>query len=73
MKNNDFSALFYNICKIKKSIVKLDLKKLETFKGVFFSLDFPEWRLQLLWEYIWDDKTYEEVFYIFDKKNLLKK
>ena len=73
MKYEDFSALFYNICEIKQNIVKLHLKELERFKKSFFSLDFPEWRLQLLWEYIWDDKSYDEIFYIFNEKKILKK
>ena len=51
------------ICKIKKNIVKLDTEKLEEFKAEFYSnkYDFDKWKLNLLWEYIWDDKTIEEV------------
>lgn len=52
-----------HICKIKKNIVKLDTEKLEEFKKEFYSnkYSFDKWKLNLLWEYIWDDKTIEEV------------
>lgn len=73
MEYDDFSALFYNICELKKTIVKLKLEELTVAKKQFFELDFPEWRLQLLWEFIWDDKTYSEIYSIFSEKGLLKK
>lgn len=72
MEYKDFNTLFYSICKIKQNVVKLQLEQLRSFKRTFFQLDFPEWRLQLLWEYVWDDKTYEEIYYIFDKKKLIE-
>lgn len=68
----DFSALFYDICENKQNIVKLVRIEKHQFKKQFFNLNFPEWRLNLLWEYIWDDKTYEEIFHIFNEKKLLK-
>ena len=72
MEYNDFNELFYNICEIKQSIVQLQLVELTQFKREFFKLNFPEWRLQLLWEYIWNDKSYNEIYYIFTKKKLIK-
>lgn len=73
MNYTDFNTLFYNICEIKQNMVKLKLEELRTFKQQFFQMDFPEWRLRLLWEFIWDDKSYEEIYYIFSKKKLIEK
>lgn len=73
MKYDDFDTLFYNICEIKESMVKLKSSELRNIRKQFFELDFPEWRLQLLWEFIWDDKSYDEIYHIFSEKKIIKK
>ncbi len=73
MNYDDFNTLFYSICEIKQNMVKLKLNELRAFKTEFFQLDFPEWRLQLLWEFLWDDKSYEEIYHIFSEKKLIEK
>lgn len=71
MEYKDFCTFFYDICTIKQNIVKLNREQLKQFKTVFFQTDFPEWRLNLIWEFIWDDKTYDEVVYVFKEKKLM--
>lgn len=73
MKYNDFSTLFYNVCEIKEKVVRLQSEELRKFKQQFFSLNFPTSRLRLLWEFIWDDRTFEDVYFIFRKKKLIEK
>lgn len=73
MEYNNFNSLFYSICEIKKNVVKLSIEERATFKRQFFNLDFSDWCLNLLWEFIWDDKSYEEIYIIFLNKKLIKK
>lgn len=67
MYYTDFSTLFDDICKNKQNIVKLSLMELYLFKRDFYKLPFSEWKLNLLWEYVWSDKSYSEIFYILTK------
>ncbi len=73
MHYDSFSELFYSICEIKKNVVKLKTKELSLFKQQFYNLPFREWQLSLLWEFIWNDKSYDEILFIFSQKKLIKK
>lgn len=69
---NTLDELFLTICVLQKSIVKLKLEELTNFKRTFYSLSFPVWQLNLLWELIWQDRSAIEVASIFINKKLLK-
>lgn len=62
-----FKDLFLHICEIKLFVIKLELQDLVLFKKEFYSQDFKIWRLDLLWEFIFDDISYEELEYILRK------
>ena len=57
--------LAYVICQKKENMVKLSRKELKEYKTDFYSQKYREWQLDLLWEYIWGDITFEEVKNIF--------
>lgn len=71
MGYRDFKELFLHICDIKKFVVKLSIEDLKNYKLVFYNQDFPQWRLDLLWEYIWNDKEYEMLKDIFQNQRLI--
>jgi len=71
MEYTNFKQLFSRICEIKQNVVKLNSKDLVEYRRNFFRLHFQEWQLTLLWEFIWDDKPYEEVKQIFESKKLI--
>ena len=56
------------VCKTKESVVKLSSKNLKKYKTNFYSQPFKIWQLDLLWEYIWGDITFEEIKKIFKIK-----
>lgn len=53
------------VCKTKESVIKLSSKNLKKYKTNFYSQPFKIWQLDLLWEYIWGDISFEEVKKIF--------
>ena len=53
------------VCKTKESVVKLSSENLKKYKTNFYSQPFKIWQLDLLWEYIWDDISFEEIKNIF--------
>lgn len=63
----EFSVLFDNVCEIKKNVVKLKCYDLYLFKKNFYSLKIQQWKLNLIWEFFWDDITYDEIKRIFKK------
>ena len=56
------------VCKTKESVVKLSSETLKKYKTNFYSQPFKIWQLDLLWEYIWGDITFEEIKKIFKLK-----
>ena len=56
------------VCKTKESVVKLSSENLKKYKTNFYSQPFKIWQLDLLWEYIWGDITFEEIKKIFKLK-----
>lgn len=64
--------LFVTVCNFKQNIVKLKSEELANFKRTFYSLDFPKWQLNLLWEMIWGDRIGFDVICILSHKKLLK-
>lgn len=61
----NIKELAYVICQKKENVVKLSRKELKEFKTNFYSQPFIHWQLDLLWEYIWNDVTLEEIKKIF--------
>ena len=61
----NIKELAYVICQKKENMVKLSRKELKEYKTSFYSQKYREWQLDLLWEYIWGDITFEEVKKIF--------
>lgn len=57
--------LALDICQKKENMIKLSRKELKEYKTTFYSQKYREWQLDLLWEYIWGDITFEEVKKIF--------
>lgn len=53
------------VCKTKESVIKLSNENLKKYKTNFYSQPFKIWQLDLLWEYIWGDITFEEIKRIF--------
>ena len=56
------------VCKTKKSVVKLSSENLKKYKTNFYSQPFKIWQLDLIWEYIWGDISFEEIKKIFKIK-----
>ena len=56
------------VCKTKESVIKLSSKNLKEYKTNFYSQPFKIWQLDLLWEYIWGDISFEEIKKIFKLK-----
>ena len=56
------------VCKTKESVVKLSSETLKKYKTNFYSQPFKIWQLDLLWEYIWGDISFEEIKKIFKLK-----
>lgn len=71
MTNDEFSVFFYTTCENKQSIVQLPLKELRLYKRWFFNVDVPEWRLNLIWEYLWNYRTFDELVFIFKNKKII--
>ena len=53
------------ICIERDFVVKLSSKNLKKYKTNFYSQPFKNWQLDLLWEYLWGDITFEEIKKIF--------
>lgn len=49
------------ICVEKKNIQLKRGKELEQYKKWFYSQPFKTWKLDIIWEYIWNDRTLEEI------------
>lgn len=56
------------VCKTKESVIKLSSENLKKYKTNFYSQPFKIWQLDLLWEYIWGDISFEEIKKIFKLK-----
>lgn len=67
----EFPELFKDICNIKQYVIKLRGKDLQKYRNEFYLLSFPEWRLNLLWEYIWNDISYEQIKAIFENSKII--
>lgn len=56
------------ICIERDFVVKLYGENLKKYKTNFYSQPFKIWQLDLLWEYIWGDISFEEIKKIFKLK-----
>lgn len=61
----NIKELAYVICQKRENMVKLSRKELKEYKTNFYSQKYKEWQLDLLWEYIWGDISFEEIKKIF--------
>ena len=61
----NIKELAYVICQKRENVVKLSRKELKEYKTNFYSQKYRVWQLDLLWEYIWGDITFEEIEKIF--------
>ena len=73
MMYESFAELFDDIISLKQHVTSLTVYDRVLFKRDFFKLDFKEWQLSLIWEFFWDDKTYDQLYLIFLNKRLIKK
>lgn len=53
--------LALDICQNRKNVLKLSRKELKEYKATFYSQKYGVWQLDLLWEYIWGDISFEEI------------
>lgn len=53
------------ICVERDFVIKLSNENLRKYKTNFYSQPFKIWQLDLLWEYIWSDISFEEIKKIF--------
>ena len=67
-----FQDFFYEICDIKEFIVKFNYIELSIFKNYFYGSQYPKWKLDLIWEYIFDDIDYNSIVDIFLKSRAIK-
>jgi hypothetical protein len=49
------------VCKEKENVIKLNNETLKKYKNNFYSQNYKAWKLDLFWEYIWDDISLEEI------------
>ena len=61
----NIKELAYVICHKRENVVKLSRKELKEYKTNFYSQKYRVWQLDLLWEYIWGDISFEEIKKIF--------
>lgn len=66
-----FDDLFSHILQIKSFVVKLKGKELKNFKLIFYNQDFPLWRLDMLWEFIWNDIEYTTMLKVFINNKII--
>ena len=57
--------LALDICQNRINVLKLSRKELKEYKTTFYSQKYRVWQLDLLWEYIWGDISFEEIEKIF--------
>lgn len=63
--------LFKNVCEIKQYVLKLDYEALKKFKEIFYKKEIAQWQLDLIWEFFWNDREYEEVKFILENKKII--
>ena len=73
MDSYDFKELFEHICEIKTFVLQLSIEDLKKYKATFYNQQITYWALNIMWEFIWDDKDYDTMKQIFINANLIKK
>lgn len=53
------------ICQKKENVLKLNSKSLKKYKSEFYSQPFKIWQLDLLWEFVWNDISLNDLKRIF--------
>lgn len=66
-----FEDLFLKILQIKDFVIKLKGKELRNFKLIFYNQKFSQWRLDMLWEFIWDDIDFEKLIEVFKNSRII--
>lgn len=70
----DIFQLLDDICKIKYKVIRLPYKSVIQFRKNLYEIGFAEWVIDLLWDYVWDYRTYYQVKDIFEeKKKIIKR
>lgn len=67
----EFKLLFADICEIRANVIKLSGKDLYKARCWLYSQPFSQWKLNLIWEYVWSDITYDEIYNIFKNNRLI--
>jgi hypothetical protein len=63
--------LFKDVCQLKQNVLKLKHENLKEFKTKFYQKEIAQWQLDLIWEYFWGDKEYEDVVFILKNKKII--
>lgn len=63
--------LFKSVCETKQYVLKLDYGALKEFKKIFYQKEIVKWQLDLIWEFFWDDREYEEIKIILENKKII--
>lgn len=67
----DFKSLFSHICEMKKFVIQLNGRELASFKRVFYRQNYPVWQLDMIWEYFFSDRMYDDIKEIFKNAKLI--
>ena len=65
----DIFELLDDICKIKSKVVKLKYNEVIKIRTQLYNLGFPEKKINVIWDFIWDYITYEELMERFESDN----
>lgn len=68
---NDFKELWGHIRQIKQYVLELNLEELQKYKKLYYNQPISKWKLNLMWDYIFDYKSYNEIRSIFENSRLI--
>ena len=64
-KYNKFIDLLDDAWIIKKKVTSLDYEGVMKIQHELYSMGFPEWKINVLWDFIWEYKSFKEMVRIF--------
>lgn len=62
MKKKDIREFISEICQIKKDMLKLNNEELKIYKLAFYMQDYEEYKLNIIWDYIWNYIPKQEMY-----------
>lgn len=62
MKKKDIREFISEICQIKKDMLKLNNEELKIYKLAFYMQDYEKYKLNIIWDYIWDYIPKQEMY-----------